>query len=76
MLQKGDIIHIEKGLSLMCEEIPEIYFKGMHPYSKRLGKGMVTIGELKPAYVDIKPYRDEITTFKKDKSRCRYRTTS
>jgi hypothetical protein len=61
MLQKGDIIYIKAGYKVMCKGIPAIYYKGTHPYSKKITSGLINIGEAKTSWADIRPLRKEIS---------------
>lgn len=57
----GDILQLEKGFDAMCAEIPEVYFKGRHPYSEKLTNGVITVGEPKPPRCPAEELRDELT---------------
>lgn len=60
MLQKGDIIYIQKGYAVTVLDIPEIYYRDSHPFSKKLTQGRTKIGIPKPANVDVTALREEI----------------
>jgi hypothetical protein len=61
MLTIGDILDLYKGFTAMCEEIPEIYFKGRHPYSTKLTGGTITVGQTRISQCSESELRVEMT---------------
>jgi hypothetical protein len=58
-VQVGDIIYLEKGMTVQYPKLPIWFFKNHHPYSEETRDCHTNIGEVRTRQSTVKPLREE-----------------